>query len=492
MFGQAPAPTDTQPAPQDIRQNNPGFLVRADVNKGSRSYREGDTLYVQVATEEEAYVYVLYQQADGKIFQIFPNDEQRENQIPARQVVQIPAADNDLFRWVVGPPFGKEVIKVLASKQPLEGLSDPALREKFFNRLSPAQAKGIALELGPADPTWAEDTVEIMTYARDQQQPAGVQRWGVFFGIGEYAFHDDLARATEGKAMLNQLPAHRDARQLAAVLQEVGQLSDLRVYTNEQATRENLEEALTRWLPGVSRPGDVVVIYFSGRVLLLPPDPANRGAAVLAPYDFLPWPALDSVLKRAKENQGQVAANLAPFIERAIAVVKQAGSEERAAVELVRQTGVPQPLLAHWLQRLAGRQVVLILDTAHAGAWGPQAAQGVDDKSVSGNQLWGDGVNRLKGLGQQEIALLGACGPRDTDVLRVPEDLSLMTLCLTRWLAQTPGPLTVEQAHQVLACSMETLFTERNDKLQADGNPRIEPYRPYYESSCTRPVVIKP
>ncbi len=49
-IGQGSVPTDTQPAPQDIRQNNPGFLVRADVNKGSRSYREGDTLYVQVAS----------------------------------------------------------------------------------------------------------------------------------------------------------------------------------------------------------------------------------------------------------------------------------------------------------------------------------------------------------------------------------------------------------------------------------------------------------
>ncbi len=437
-------------------------------------------------------MYVLYKRADGQIFQIFPNDEQSQNRVPARQTVQIPAAENDLFRWVVGSPFGKETIKVLAAKEPLEGLSDPALREKFFNRLSPAQTKGIALELGPADPTWAEDTVEIMTYARDQQLPAGVRRWGVFIGVGQYAFNDDFVAATEGKASLNQVPAHRDARALADVLQEVGQLSEVRVLTNEQATRENVEEALTRWLPSVSRPGDVVLIYFSGRVLLLPGDQANHGAAVLAPYDFLPWPALVSVLKRIKEKQGQVEADLAPFIERAVGVVKQAGSEERAAIELVRQTGVPQPLVAHWLQRLAGRQVVLILDTAHAGAWGPQGSAATGNDALSPRQLWGDGVSRLKGLGQQEIALLGACGPRDSDVLRAPEDLSLMTHCLTRWLAQAPGPLTVEQGHQMLATNMEKLFTELNDKLQADGKPRVEPYRPHYESSCTRPVVIKP
>ena len=133
--------------PEMIRQNDPGFLVRADVNRASRSYRDGDTLSITVASEADAYLYVLYKQADGKVFQIFPNSVQSQNRVRARQAVQIPDSD-DTFRWVIGPPFGTEYVKVIASKEPLEGMSDPAMRAKFFNPVSGRNIKGIEARIG--------------------------------------------------------------------------------------------------------------------------------------------------------------------------------------------------------------------------------------------------------------------------------------------------------------------------------------------------------
>ena len=59
-----------------------------------------------------------YQQADGKLYQVFPNLRQGDNRVAARQAVQIPAHD-DLFRWKIGPPFGKEIVKVIASPSTL-------------------------------------------------------------------------------------------------------------------------------------------------------------------------------------------------------------------------------------------------------------------------------------------------------------------------------------------------------------------------------------
>ena len=47
-------------------QGQPAFLVRAEVNHATRDYREGDALSVGVASEVDAYLYVFYQQADGK------------------------------------------------------------------------------------------------------------------------------------------------------------------------------------------------------------------------------------------------------------------------------------------------------------------------------------------------------------------------------------------------------------------------------------------
>ena len=128
-FVKAAEPGDRKPeGPEKIRQKDPGFLVRADVDHATRSYREGDLLTGQAASEADAYIYVLYKQADGKVFQIFPNSTQPDNLVKARQAVQIPGKD-DMFRWIVGPPFGKEIIKVIASKEKLSELSDPAMRK---------------------------------------------------------------------------------------------------------------------------------------------------------------------------------------------------------------------------------------------------------------------------------------------------------------------------------------------------------------------------
>ena len=98
-------------------------------------------LELKVRCEDDAYLYVLYQQADGKIYQIFPNSGQPDNRVKAMQDVQVPALD-DAFRWVVGPPFGKEIIKVIASKKPVDALSLPGLKEEHFNPVTQEQVAG--------------------------------------------------------------------------------------------------------------------------------------------------------------------------------------------------------------------------------------------------------------------------------------------------------------------------------------------------------------
>jgi Domain of unknown function (DUF4384) len=71
---------------------------------------------------------VLYQQADGRVFAICPNVHQPDYRVPARETVETPGND-DAFRWSIGPPFGDEVIKVIASRRPIAQLTDPAMRQ---------------------------------------------------------------------------------------------------------------------------------------------------------------------------------------------------------------------------------------------------------------------------------------------------------------------------------------------------------------------------
>jgi hypothetical protein len=100
--------------PESIKQRRPSFLVRVDVDRPSRVYKQNDQLSVKVVSEVDAYGYVLYRQADGKVYQIFPNSIQRDNRLHARQTVAIPGGD-DLFRWRIAPPFGRETVKFIAS-----------------------------------------------------------------------------------------------------------------------------------------------------------------------------------------------------------------------------------------------------------------------------------------------------------------------------------------------------------------------------------------
>ena len=103
---------------ETIRNDRAKFLVRAEVDHANGDYREGESLSIRVSTEEDAYLYVQYQQADGKVFQIFPNVAQSNNKVLARQAVDIPAKD-DFFRWQVGSPYGKGSGRD-APKQPIK------------------------------------------------------------------------------------------------------------------------------------------------------------------------------------------------------------------------------------------------------------------------------------------------------------------------------------------------------------------------------------
>ena len=129
-----------------MRNSQPSFMVRVAVDRKSCSYREGDSLTVRVASEQDAYIYIFYQPAEGKTYQVFPNRFQPDNLVKARQTVRVPAED-DFFRWRVSAPFGKEKIKVIATRKKLQKLSTPALTRDRFNSVSPKVFKGVALEL---------------------------------------------------------------------------------------------------------------------------------------------------------------------------------------------------------------------------------------------------------------------------------------------------------------------------------------------------------
>ena len=485
-----PDDADAKPEPsgvEGIQQDQPDFLVRADVDRFTNCYREGDALLIRAVCEVDAYVYVLYKQADGEVYQIYPNSSQPENRVKARQAVAIPGPD-DLFRWVIGPPFGKEIIKVIASQEPLQALSDPEFRRARFNRVWPEQVKGIELELGKEQPPpWAEDTVEIQTFPKSHEfEATGSRRYGLFIGVGEYEFAEQYKAATNGKGSINSPPSNRDARRMAKVLGELGQLSDYRVLANDTATRENIEAAITGWLASRSRPGDTVFIYFSGMTMRMP-----KGFVYLLPYDHIPGEVFTELLKQY--NQGQLDRGLIPRVETILSLVRSRGeslpSGRSPAVEALSISDV---VLTHWLQRLAGRQVVLIFDVPSAGAFAPKTKDLSSDADSSMFKSLETHIARLNELGQREIALLAACGARQHAVARVPYDVSGLTLFLELSITEAAGPLTLDEAHKTCVDRMATGGEEINRDRQAQGLRPVPFHRPLLFNCCTKPVYLKP
>ena len=491
-IGQDAPPKDADPKPEPsgvdgIRQDQPDFLVRADVDRFTNCYREGDSLSIRVVCEVDAYLYVLYKQADGEVFQIYPNSSQPENQVKARQAVAIPGP-NDLFRWVIGPPFGREIIKVIASKEPLQALADPEFRRARFNRVSPEQVKGIELELGKEEPPpWAEDTVEIQTFPKSHEfEATGSRRYGLFIGVGEYEFADQYRAATNGKGRMNSPPSNRDARRMAKVLGELGQLSDYRILANDTATRKNIEASITGWLGWRSRPGDTVFIYFSGMTMRM-----SKGFVYLLPYDHMPSEVFAEFMKQY--NQGQLDPMLVPRVENVLGLVRSRGESLPSGRSLVAEAlGISDVVLTHWLQRLAGRQIVLIFDVPTAGAFAPQTKGLSSNAPSSMFKSLETHIVRLNELGQQEIALLAACGAHEHAVARIPHDISGLTLFLELSIAESPGPLTLKEAHKICADRMATGGEEINRDRQAQGLPPVPFHRPLLFNGCTKPVYLKP
>jgi hypothetical protein len=435
-----------------------------------------------VAAEADAYVYVLYKQADGQVFQVFPNSSHPDNHLKARQAVKIPA-ENDMFRWIVSAPYGKEVIKVLASKEPLTGLADAQQRAKFFTPVSNTMLKGVQLELGNTSRQWAEDTAEITTYPTSQvQQVAGARRYGLFIGLGQYEHIAMKGKTEDGSETNVYKPGHRDARTLSGVMQEVGQLSGLKVLTNEEANREKVEEAMTRWLPSVSQPGDTVIVFFSGVAAPVAKaagtqDSSVQDSSVILPlHDFMSASRFDA-MKKARTD-GKLPSEYANQLRTAEQLAYQGGTQA-----IVRRWGITDDLFAYWLQGLAGRQVIVLLDTPYASAFAPQTA-------TSGQPLVA-GVSRLGNLGQQDIALLGACGEALDDVARDPNGLSLMTELLIKSLGAAGGPLSFDNAQQDVAKGIAQRLESINQALRAAGKSTVS-YRPYAVNTCSRQAFIKP
>lgn len=382
---------------EDIRNTQPSFLVRVAVDRADRTYRGGDELRVTVQSEREGYLYLFYLNASKQVSCLFPNRLQKDNKIPAAKVIAIPAADAK-FRLRVAVPFGVEVLKAIVTLKPLDvaGLDLATLTQNEvtgvdLNRLSAAFD---AVRTQPG--RWAEHSVEINTVA-PQTPPSTrtAKRVGLFVGISKYKADsiEDLACC------------HTDAIKLAEVMKQKCGLDELPIIlTDKEATLAAVEKAIRKQLTALTRPGDVVFLFWSGHGdRIVPEGGTGRMESLLVPYEG---------------DNRDVAAK--------------------------RKTMLLASTLMRWLQDLDGRRIVFIVDACFAAGLDPKARTFNDP--TDNEPFFAEFVARSKALGQKETSLLASSLASEISWVRNERDLSLLTYYLVEFLNQGDGPATLSQA----------------------------------------------
>jgi hypothetical protein len=544
---EAPKPSPTpkpKPSsdPESLQQEHPGFFVHADVDHASRRYEEGDNLVVSVTSEADAYIHMVYRQADGKVYQIFPNSGQRDNHIKAGETLRFPAEDG-LFRWIVGPPLGKELIKVIASKQPLGRLSEAQLQQVRFNPVTAKDIETTRSELGQKKEAWSEDQVEITTVVRGQTPaPAGGRRFAVFSGVGKYEFNDVIVeRAKEALKKAGKWkegdpePAGWDVRSppnnaevMERLFRRYGQVTESQRHVNQEATRQGIKASI-EWLKEVSRPGDTVFIYHCGHGGRFPEDPRDdrtlpagtKPFYMLFPYDYADFGVLDGLSGR--KSAGTLDPAQEPRFKKMLMTAfpdgKIPGKDEQAwmavTIRLINEFCVTADEFGHWIQMLDGRQVVVILEICHAGGFATHESEGW--KGVGGDKgfvfdFLGPQLGRLKDIGQPESALLAACSAHESALSTYIPDDELKSMIAEHRQKPRRG-LDVGLATALFCEAMvdrsspfqlDTSFEEwlqQRAKQHCDLLNQAIPPRPDEESGamrprlfnyCSRVIVLKP
>jgi hypothetical protein len=225
--------------------------------------------------------------------------------------------------------------------------------------------------------------------------------------VSTYRFNAAREAASQGQARLNLTTAHRDARRMNELLREVGDVERSKVYTNEQATRANMESAITRWLPSVSRPGDTVIIYFSGHGGQLADDNGDEADGVeeiLVPHDVI---GVDTLAVVAREKPESLSSELVQFARR---VRDGSIPQDQADALLRRATCISDDVFGHWLQSLAGRKIIVVLDSCFSGGFSASEKGALNQEPALSDRFdFLDGeVSRLKDIGQGNAVMLAA------------------------------------------------------------------------------------
>jgi hypothetical protein len=148
----------------------PAGPLHAQIWTDKREYRAGENMRIFLRGNRPFFARVVYRDASGRLVQLLPNPDRKQNYFEANRVYEIPAA-GDRFAMEVSPPFGDESLFLYASTTPLGDLELEAVEDGIYVVKTPAaqiDVKTRGIRLKRKRPASGEDAAsEVVATRRD-------------------------------------------------------------------------------------------------------------------------------------------------------------------------------------------------------------------------------------------------------------------------------------------------------------------------------------
>jgi uncharacterized caspase-like protein len=242
--------------------------------------------------------------------------------------------------------------------------------------------------------------------------------------------------------------ADPDAQAMAQLMRDKGALVESVLLVNEQASLANLRNVIRDGLPATTRPGDLILLYWSGhggRISNLDGSEPDSFDEYLVPYHGRLEPA-----------------------------------------EAIRSTMLLDKTFGRWVQNLDGRKLVVILDACHSGGQSQGAIEAITGGAPTApfrDFFFQTAWKRTKDIGQRETAVLASSRASQLSFERRGRDLRVMTHFLVEKLTSAQGPLTLTEAAEYVVRRVPAFVQEH-----FPGTTQT----PIFVDLTTPPVFLQP
>ena len=123
----------------DLYSGTEDFQIFISTNRGEGGvFKEGEYLKLFLLASRDSYIKLYHIDVKGKTALIFPNRFEKNNYLPGGEILEFPGKRSP-FQFRIVPPYGTEIIKVVASTRQFSSL------EKDFSDLGYA-TRGLFIE----------------------------------------------------------------------------------------------------------------------------------------------------------------------------------------------------------------------------------------------------------------------------------------------------------------------------------------------------------